>query len=117
MALLGHVTPSPTLNNSVALVEFNHYYDDSANHIFDQIIFYEWVGEYRVQAWRLIKPTSKLSVWKSPKGIIVWLQDGEDLRKIYTYSYIETWTQYDPEMVDRSKWPENQRKGLLKRKR
>jgi hypothetical protein len=39
-------------------------------------------------------------------------QDGEQIRHIYSKSIRETWTQYDPELVEREYLPKERRKEL-----
>ena len=116
LAVLGAGTPETVARDEVDLVELNHFYDDNGKHIFDQLIFYDWSGEesrFQVRAWRLIKSPSQMPQrnWKSGEYESVW-HDGDVLRKIYAASFRETWTQYDPELVERSSLPREQRREL-----
>ena len=89
--------------DNVDLIEVNHYFDSNGKHVFDQLIFIDWCNRsrcYQVRAWRLIKkPTNR------PRRVrkfyqVVW-QDGEIMRKVRARAIRSTWTQYDPEVVER----------------
>ena len=101
---------------SVDLIELNHFYDEHGRLVFDQVIFYDWAaGEarYNVRAWRLVKNAAQLPQrdWKDGGYSAMW-QDGEQIRHIHSRSIRETWTQYDPELVEREYLPKERRKEL-----
>jgi hypothetical protein len=50
--------------------------------------------------------------WKDGSYASVW-QDGELMRHIRSKSIKETWTQYDPELVERDFLPKERRKELM----
>lgn len=83
-----------TVSETVDIVEVNHFYDDNGRHVFDQVIFYDWDGT--CVDWRLIKNESM----RPNRCKMLWFDD-TILRKITAKSQRETWTQYDPELVDR----------------
>ena len=100
----------------VDLIEVNHFYDENAKHVFDQVIFYDWCDEnnrYQVRAWRLVKSASQKPYrdWKGDGYQTVW-QDGDVLRHVTSTLHRESWTQYDPELVERSALPKEQRAEL-----
>lgn len=100
----------------VDLVEVNHFFDDQGRHVFDQMIFYDWsqdVGRYQVRAWRLVKSPTQFPQrdWEQGNYLSIW-QDGEVLRKIRAASARESWTQYDPELVEREYLPKELRRDL-----
>ncbi len=116
--LLGGTSPCAT--EVVDLVEVNHYYDEAGKHVFDQLIFYDWVCDeqrYHVIAWRLLKQPSQLPVATLTKRsaprewTCTWL-DGELLRRIRARQFRETWTQHDPELRERAHLPKDQRREL-----
>ena len=42
----------------VALIELNHFYDQTGRHVYDQVIFYERApetGRFQVRAWCLVE--------------------------------------------------------------
>jgi len=101
---------------SVDLIELNHFYDEQGRLVFDQVIFYDWSAieaRYNVRAWRLVKNPAQLPQrdWKDGGYSAMW-QDGEQIRHIYSKSIRETWTQYDPELLEREYLPKERRKEL-----
>jgi hypothetical protein len=102
--------------DDVDLIEVNHYYDEAGKHVFDQLIFYDWSREesrYHVRAWRLIKHPSQFPLHdlRTDTYVATW-QDGEVLRSVSGDAFRETWTQYDPELLERSALPKSQRREL-----
>src|SRR5262249_6307682 len=78
--------------------------------------FYDWASSesrYNVRAWRLVKNPSQLPQrdWSGGGYSAMW-QDGEQIRHIRSKSIRETWTQYDPELVEREYLPKEKRKEL-----
>ena len=100
----------------VDLMEVNHFYDEQGRLVFDQIIFYDWSPEhsrYMVRAWRMVKNPAQLPErdWRDGGYLSVW-QDGEVLRRVRAESMRETWTQYDPELIEREYLPRERRREL-----
>jgi len=116
LLLLGIIPHDDVVRESVDLVELNHFYDEHGRLVFDQVIFYDWSpgdSRYMVRAWRLVKNPNILPVrdWDRGGYRSLW-QDGEQLRDIHALSFRETWTQYDPELVEREFLPKERRKEL-----
>ena len=114
--LCGSSPREDVASEQVDLVEVNHFYDDQGRHVFDQVIFYDWYASesrYNVRAWRLVKNPSQLPQrdWAGGGYSAMW-QDGEQIRHIRSKSIRETWTQYDPELVEREFLPKEKRKEL-----
>jgi hypothetical protein len=112
----GTVPQQDTARETVDLIELNHFYDEHGRLVFDQVIFYDWSageGRYNVRAWRLVKNPAQLPQrdWKDGGYSAMW-QDGEQIRHIRSKSISETWTQYDPELVEREYLPKEKRKEL-----
>lgn len=89
------------------LVEVNHFYDENGRHVFDQLIFYDY-GELdgaphlHIRAWRLIKSPTQWPVRdRRGGGHVSIFQDGELLRHVRAGSFRETWSQHDPELLER----------------
>lgn len=102
--------------DSVDLIEVNHFYDEHGRLVFDQVIFYDWSPEhsrYMVRAWRLVKNPAQLPQrdWQDGGYVAVW-QDGEVLRDVRATAMRETWTQYDPELLEREYLPKEKRREL-----
>jgi hypothetical protein len=104
--------------DKVDLIEVNHFYDEKGRLVFDQVLFYDWEpmrGRYDVRAWRLLKKPTQLPQrdWRSSKFVAVW-HDGETLREVEAETIRESWTQYDPELVEREYLPREKRRDLHK---
>jgi hypothetical protein len=113
---LGIAPQDDVARESVDLIELNHFYDEHGRLVFDQVIFYDWCAagaRYNVRAWRLVKSTAQLPQrdWKGGGYQAMW-QDGEQIRYIHSKSIRETWTQYDPELIEREYLPKERRKEL-----
>jgi hypothetical protein len=110
------ISNSSVIKDVVDLVEVNHYHDARGDHVFDQLIFYDWSSQkhrFQVRAWRLIKSESQLPRrdHRQANWLIRWHDDGV-LREVTAASRRETWTQYDPELVERENLPQDQRLDL-----
>ena len=109
--------PSSTvLRDDVDLVEVNHYHDERGRRVFDQLIFYDWSEQrkrFQVRAWRLIKSDRQLPRRDHVADVyrVLWHDEGV-LREVTAKSMRETWTQYDPELVEREYLPQDQRLDL-----
>lgn len=116
--LLGSNPPDLVLSDRVDLIEVNHYYDEQGRHVFDQTIYYDWCSvqcRYNVRAWRLVKSASQLPTRdaRTHKYVATW-HDGGVLRRVVADGVRETWTQYDPELVEQEFLPKDQRRDLCK---
>lgn len=98
----------------VDLIELNHFYDEQGRLVFDQDIFYNWTDgadRYDVKAWRLVKNTNQIPQRDFENGgYSCFWNDGEQTRHIYAKAFKETWTQYDPELIEREYLPKEKRK-------
>jgi hypothetical protein len=104
------------LEDCVALVEVNHFHDESGKHVFDQLIFYDWcrrLCRHQVVAWRLIKSPAQAPRrdWRRGDYCCSWSDSGV-LRNVRATNLRETWTQYDPELIERGILPLSQRREL-----
>jgi hypothetical protein len=105
-------------SDQVDLVEVNHFFDERGKQVFDQVIFYDWcpaMSRYQVCAWRLLKSQGQYPVknWERGDWTCVW-HEGDVLHEVRSASFRETWTQYDPELVERDYLPKDKRRGLFK---
>jgi hypothetical protein len=109
------------LRDHVDLIEINHVYNDLGQPVFDQLIFWEWCqrsARWQVRAWRMAKgagidravPLPERD-WQRGGYVLLW-RDWDRLRIVRAAAVRETWTQYDPEMVEREVWPVDRRRGL-----
>lgn len=113
---LGISPAEDVAREKVDLMEVNHFYDEQGRLVFDQVIFYDWSAadsRYMVRAWRLVKSPNQLPMrdWREGGFTAIW-QDGEVLRRVQAESMRETWTQFDPELVEREYLPKERRKEL-----
>lgn len=116
VALCGLSPQEDVASEQVDLIEVNHFYDDQGRHVFDQVIFYDWSADHSrhmVRAWRLVKNPAQLPQrnWKDGSYVSLW-HDGDVLRKVQAKSMRESWTQYDPELLEREYLPKEKRKEL-----
>ena len=101
----------------VDLIELNHYIDGEGREVFQQVIFYDWSKtprRFHVRAWRLVKKESQIPqrLWNPNRYQCTWHDDGL-LRQVWAPTLRETWTQKDPERVNRQFLPEDQRIPLF----
>lgn len=99
------------------VIEVNAYYDHQGNRVFTQLIFWDWkpdCSEYRVFAWRMAKGQRVIRDHDRDCFSITWIDQGT-LREVRSRSVRYTWTQYDPELLDRANLPPDKRRGLRKR--
>lgn len=107
-------------HDEVDLIEVNHFYDEQGRLVFDQVIFYDWSSQesrFHVRAWRLLKSPAQIPRrnWTCGDFLTIW-HDGEVLRKVRSKGIHETWTQYDPELLEREYLPKEKRRELRKPK-
>ena len=119
MVSLNPIEDLPT--DHVDLVELNHYYNEKGRHVLDQVIFYDWsseAGRYQIRDWRMIKRVSQIPrrEWRLGGYVAVWHDplEGNVLRKMHAANLRETWTQYDPEIVERSFLKKDKRRKLAR---
>lgn len=100
------------LTESVDVVELNHFFDDDGKPVLDQLIFYRWNGRrHELIDWRNAKTRECLPVRHGSRWECIWV-DGIQLRRIRCASMRESWTQWDPELVDREVLPTDRRQKL-----
>lgn len=108
---------SNMIRQRVDMIELNHFVDEEAREVFQQVIFYDWSPtnhRFHVRAWRLIKSPSQMPErrWNPQLYQCTWHDDGL-LRQVWAPKLRETWTQKDPERVNRAHLPEEQRIPLF----
>lgn len=122
IALLIALQPSAPITDTVSFIEVNHFYDDQGRLVFDQIIFWDFhpaESRYHVVAWRMYKQDSQFPTREHRVGrgyVTIW-HDGDLLRRVRTCIVQETWTQFDPELVEREWLEKSKRRGLTKHRR
>lgn len=111
LLLLGWLGAEPhALQDHAAICELNHYYGDTGEHVFDQVIWSDWCGDHwEVRDWRLSK-----NIDVQAKACTWW--DNGILRKVTADQFRESWTQYDVELEQRQEIPKEDRRGLTPHK-
>lgn len=111
--LLCAVPYSPIVETAVDRIEVNHFYDENGRLVFDQLIFYRLAedGHSDVIAWRLVKCPAMLPYRCKGRSVVLWF-DGDFLRRVVALSAGETWTQFDPELLERERLPTEHRAEL-----
>jgi len=116
VAVCGLSPQEDVSRDRVDLVEVNHFYDDAGRHVFDQVIYYDWSPldcRHVVRAWRMVKNPAQLPKrnWHDDTYTATW-NDGDVLREVRAESIRESWTQYDPELLERDYLPKEKRREL-----
>jgi hypothetical protein len=108
------------LNETVDLIEINHFHDDQGRPLFDQLLFYDWSdeqGRFQVRDWRLMKSNHQVPLPSARDGehVAVWsdCKSRDMIRATRARIVRETWTQYDPELAEREYLPEHKRRKLI----
>lgn len=106
---------------TVDLIELNHFYDDLGRHAYDQVIFYEWSPDYRrfhVIAWCLVENDLGRMPTRNPQNgqyVVRWHdRDAKVRREVRSQLYRETWSQVDPERINKKLLDEKYRTSLLR---
>lgn len=95
----------------VDLIELNHFYDDRGKPVFTQYIIYEWNdghAEYHVRNFLM---EEKILFFKNHfAGLYtIILPETRVQVKITSQNFKESWTQIDPERINKKKLDENLR--------
>ncbi len=108
LAFLPHGEVAP---RRVDVIEVNHFIDSSTGkETFKQYIFRDYDGtDFAICDWRLAKGRSLTKcgeVWRAH------LMDLGKMQSVEAASIVETWTDYDPELAERERVPQNKRRLL-----
>ena len=111
-----HDLQQDVVRDRVDLIEVNHFYDEKGHLFLEQMIFYEWCSErshYDIRAYRLLKSPIQIPRrdYDGQGYVAIW-RDGPVLRKVYAKTIRESWTQYDPEIVERTHLAKENRRNL-----
>ncbi|MFN0055816.1 MAG: hypothetical protein ACKV0T_27040 [Planctomycetales bacterium] len=119
LAVCGANVSTKIPEERVDLIEINHFHDDQGRPVFDQIIFYDWSPldrRYQIRDWRLLKNPNQVPLRTAREGeyVAVWtdFKSRDAIRKTQAKLLRESWTQYDPELVEREFLPEGKRRKL-----
>ncbi len=124
MVALGDIELSDSVHESVDLIELNHFHDDLGRHVYDQVIFYEWSAaqsQYLVRAWCLLEKDENFSrrpakSHSDDRYHVRWFDNDQNIRRhISSRLFRETWTQTDPERLNKRILDERNRTALYRR--
>lgn len=117
LAVWGANPAAKVIQEQVDLIEINHFHDDQGRPVFDQILFYDWSPtdrRYQVRDWRLLKNSNQIPLRMVREGeyMAVWsdFKNNDALRETRAKLVRESWTQYDPELIEREFLPEGKRR-------
>lgn len=103
------ILPQPVVAaDQVWSLERNHFFDENGGLVFVQIIGRE--PDWRVRFWILEKENRVQKEF--PSGYVLRFDDNGLIREIRASHFYETWTQYDPELLDRELLPKEKRRHL-----
>jgi len=106
----------------VDLIELNHFYDQLGRLVYDQVIFYERIpetGRFQVRAWCLVEDREFLNRrpvknYQTQLYQVDWFDTDQRLhRKVSSRLYRESWTQIDPERVNKKMHEERLRTAMI----
>jgi hypothetical protein len=111
VALLVAIIPLPIVEDECDCLEIHSFYSEAGDFFWTQIIAWDVTDEgYRV-AWWQMKPHYQISA--SPAGTVVRLTTEHlGVVTVRPRSVKVTHSQSDPELEDRKKLPQSQRRGL-----
>ncbi len=104
------------VDEEVDLIELNHFYDENGRHVYDQVIFYEWASdlqEFHVRAFCLVDARESVRAQpihriESDRWRVRWYdKEHRVLKQNDSHFFRETWSQVDPERLDKKNWTKN----------
>jgi hypothetical protein len=114
LVVLGIGPESAVTTERVDRIETNHYFDEQGRHVFDQRIFWTFdkhACRYQIVAWRLVKPEH--NHYLTGKSFC-FSDDQRFIRNVKAVSVFESWTQYDPELIERQFLDKEDRRELTR---
>lgn len=118
LLLIASISQEQTTVDHCDLLEINHYYNDDRL-VFTQYIFYEWDernARHQVMGWRIESAMKGVAVnrdWKNDRYYVAW-RENDKIREVWASLFTETWTTFDPELLERDYLPRERRRGLTK---
>ena len=105
----GKIKPEAIIQETVAFVHDNSYYDEEGRLIFRQLIFESDYGGRidQVRDWRLVNRT--LHYYKQGEYYYFLVKHGDSFGIVRSMNHIRSYTQYDPEIRAREHWPKRNR--------
>lgn len=98
------------VNPRCDIIEINHYVNDQTGEVnFTQVLAWDWAYDYhrrQCEGWKLVHR------WHRTKTGIVGADERGNEFTLDAPSFMETWTNYDPELVDRKRHPDKHRRKV-----
>lgn len=119
LSLILFLLPPENQPIQVDVTEINHKYSNDGTLTFTQVIYWDYYpccGTHHVVAWRMYKSIQQYPRHHAHPTYPYISYCSYHQTHIISRSKRETWTQYDPEIDDRRKLPEHQRRGLRKQR-
>lgn len=121
-ALLATVPHDDVQRDRACCLEVNRFHDGEGRIVFVQLLVWELHnGTHRIVDWRLMKnrdqDRTNIEVrrdYQSGDYVARWDEDSGS-REVRAGTARDTWTQFDPELEDRAKWPVDRRRKLAGR--
>jgi len=105
--ILALTAPSPVESAHFDRIDINHVYCEDGSVRFSQLVFWRWSKwdrRFYSFGFKIIK-NGKPTVRKTAHGYVAeWVRNGRRVR-VTADSFIEWHSSYDPEMLDRRRWP------------
>lgn len=123
--LLGTMPVDTVTRDRCDCLETNHFFSDEGELVFNQLLFLDWCqhkGCHRCEDWRLLKKahaddrygSSHIVIrrdYATGEWVARWDEDNGP-REVRALTYRESWTQHDPELLDRLAHPMERRRKL-----
>lgn len=107
LSLVAGETPRPPYD----LVELNHCYTADCETRFTQVLVWnwdDWSRSYVCDGYACVQPEQvRVTPQRDGTTLVSWPEKQTRCR-----TYRETWTQWDPEILDRGRLPPERRRGL-----
>lgn len=102
------VNGSPSRVYEVDLIEVNHHFGTTGKNLYNQIILWDFDGEYYVREYRLIRNPLDYPHFSNGKW---WILSNRRI-SVYSTHYRETFSLIDPEVENRKLCPTYLRKAI-----
>jgi hypothetical protein len=114
LCVLGTIPLETVVRDRFDTIEINSLYDDNGQHVFSQVLFRRFDKQMNrevIEDWRLLKRIHNVPA----QQIFIFFDDQDHVLRRVTYNEVrETFTQHDPELIDREHLPKEMRQGLTK---
>lgn len=100
------------------MIELNHIYSTNGQQFFSQIIFWKWYedeGRYHARDFKLLE-SGDIDIRRTKDGKVVefrWFNRDQKVHRVVRSEHFrESWTQHDPERLDKEQLRESMRVRL-----